>query len=393
MATITGPGSLQGEAPREGSRLREIAAGLDWTLLLAVGALLAFSLYVVDVATAEDVPGDPDFFVVRRMVHIGIGVLALVAMYLINPDRIARWAWVLLGVLLGALTVVFLIGTVARGSTRWITIGPLNVQPSEAGKVILILALAAIISERANLVGTVRLSVLALLVTAAPAVIIFIEPDLGTAMVYFAILAGILLIAGVPWHHFAVAGGVGVVGALVVLAALPAAGAPVLEDYQVDRLTAFVDSERDTSASGYQLDQSKTAIGSGGALGKGPDGATQTINDFLPEHHNDFIFAVVAEMFGFVGGAGLVLLFGLILWRAMRIAENASSRYDQLIVAGIISMLIFQVFVNIGMTVGIMPITGIPLPFMSFGGSHTIATMAAVGILLRIHARGGSGQA
>ncbi|MDH3227102.1 MAG: FtsW/RodA/SpoVE family cell cycle protein, partial [Thermoleophilia bacterium] len=260
--------------------------------------------------------------------------------------------------------------------------------PSEAGKLILVFVLAAVIAERAHLIGTVSLSVLALIITAVPALIIFLEPDLGTAMVYFAILAGILLVAGAPWHHFAVAGVVAALAVLIVVVVLPNTGVSVLQPYQVDRLTAFVDSERDPSDSSYQLEQSKTAIGSGGALGKGPEGATQTINDFLPEHHNDFIFAVVSEMFGFVGGGGLILLFGIVVWRAMRIASNAASRFDQLIVAGIVSMLVFQVFVNIGMTVGIMPITGIPLPFMSSGGSHTIASMAAVGVLMRIHARG-----
>jgi rod shape determining protein RodA len=389
MATITGPGTISRD--RGGSRLRAAAAQLDWPLLLAVAAILVFSVYIVDLATAEDVPGDPDFFVVRRVFHIGLGAVALIALYALNPDRVARWGWVLLGALLGALTVVFLIGTVNRGSTRWIEVGPLNVQPSEAGKLILVLVLAAVIAERAHLIGTVSLSVLALIVTAVPAAVVFLEPDLGTAMVYLAILAGILLVAGAPWHHFAVAAAAAAFAILVVLVVLPTAGVNVLQPYQVDRLTAFVDSERDPSDSSYQLEQSKTAIGSGGALGKGPSGATQTINDFLPEHHNDFIFAVVSEMFGFIGGGGLILLFGVIIWRAMRIAGNAATRFDQLIVAGIVSMLVFQVFVNIGMTVGIMPITGIPLPFMSSGGSHTIASMAAVGVLMRIHARGRRG--
>ena len=387
MATIAGPGELT-RRRQSTTWLRATLAQLDWVLLVAVAAILAFSIYIVDVATAEDIPGDPDFFLVRRIVHIGLGAIAMVALFLLNPDRIRRWAWVLLGVLLGALTMVFLIGTVNRGSTRWIEVGPLNVQPSEAGKLILVLVLAALLAERAHQIGTVSLSVLALIVTATPAAVVFLEPDLGTALVYGAILAGILLVAGAPWHHFAVAGGVAVVAALVVLVVLPATGVNVLQEYQVDRLTAFVDSDRDRGDAGYQLEQSKTAIGSGGALGKGPNGATQTINDFLPEHHNDFIFAVVSEMFGFVGGGGLIVLFGLVIWRAMRIASNAASRFDQLIVAGVVSMLIFQVFVNIGMTVGIMPITGIPLPFMSSGGSHTIVSMAAIGLLMRIHARG-----
>ena len=389
MATVATPRPIARD--RGGDRLRAAAARMDWILLVAVALILAFSVYIVDVATAEDIPGDADFFVVRRLLHIALGGVFFLAFYALNPERIIRWAWVLLGGMLGALTVVFVIGTVNRGSTRWIEVGPLNVQPSEAGKLILIMVLAAVIAERAHLIGTASLSVLALIVTAVPAAVVFLEPDLGTAMVYFAILAGVLLIAGAPWHHFAIAGGAAALAVLVILVVLPTAGVNVLQPYQVDRLTAFVDSERDVSDSSYQLEQSKTAIGSGGALGKGPDGATQTINDFLPEHHNDFIFAVVGEMFGFVGAGGLILLFGVVIWRAMRIAGNAATRFEQLIVAGIVAMLVFQVFVNIGMTVGIMPITGIPLPFMSSGGSHTIAGMAALGMLMRIHARGGRG--
>jgi rod shape determining protein RodA len=172
-----------------------------------------------------------------------------------------------------------------------------------------------------------------------------------------------------------------------VLWVLPAGGVHVLEDYQRERLTAFVGSDRDTSDQGYQLDQSTTAIGSGGALGKGPDGATQTQNDFLPEHHTDFIFAVTAEMLGFVGGAGLILLYALIIWRGLRVTAQASTPTDQVLAGAIVAMLAFQVFVNIGMTVRLMPITGIPLPLMSYGGSHTLTTFAAVGLLLGIHRR------
>jgi rod shape determining protein RodA len=161
----------------------------------------------------------------------------------------------------------------------------------------------------------------------------------------------------------------------------------VLKQYQVDRLTSFVDSGRDPAGSTYQLEASKIAIGSGGAVGKGPNGATQTQNDFLPEHQTDFIFAVVAEMFGFVGAAGLVLAYGLLLWRGIRIVARAATELEQLVAGGLVAMLAFEVFVNIGMTVGFMPITGIPLPFMSYGGSHTLSSLIAVGILLRIHRR------
>ncbi len=220
-----------------------------------------------------------------------------------------------------------------------------------------------------------------------PAAVVFLQPDLGTSLVYFAVLGAVLFLAGVPWSHFAVAGSVLAILILGVLWILPSAGVHVLQDYQVERLTAFIGAQRDSSDAGYQLDQSKTAIGSGGALGKGPDGATQANGDFIPEHHTDFIFAVTSEMFGFAGGGLLILLFALVIWRGLRTMARASSQVDMLVAGGIVAMIGFQVFVNIGMTVGIMPITGIPLPLMSYGGSHTISTMVAIGLLLGIHQR------
>ena len=226
-----------------------------------------------------------------------------------------------------------------------------------------------------------------------PAVIVFLQPDLGTALVYVAIAVAILWVAGQPITHFIVAGAVIVAAAGMILYVLPAAGLDVLRPYQVDRLTSFVDSGGDRTQSGYQLEQSKVAIGSGGAFGKGPSGATQTINDFLPEHHTDFIFAVVAEMFGFLGGGLLIAAYFIIIWRAIVIMRLAPTELERLVVAGIAAMLAFEVFVNIGMNVGIMPITGIPLPLMSYGGSHTLTNLVAVGVLLRIGMRGRAAQA
>jgi rod shape determining protein RodA len=252
---------------------------------------------------------------------------------------------------------------------------------------VLVLILAGIITERRSEVGTARFSLLALGATLVPAFIVFLQPDLGTSLVYLAILAGMLFFAGIPWQHFAVAGGV--LAGVVVLSLwlLPAIGTPILRGYQVDRLTAFLDSSSDPTRTGYQVEQSRIAVGSGGALGKGEDGATQVRNDLLPEHHTDFIFASQAEMYGFVGAILLILAFGLVIWRALRIMARAATQFDQLVAGGIAAMLAFEVFVNIGMNVTIMPITGIPLPFMSYGGSHTLTNLIAVGILLRIHRR------
>ena len=386
MSTLAPGRSRRAPSPLA-ERVRSAVGGLDWILLAAVVAISAISVFIVGEATRKDVPGDPRFYVDRQILFICVGAVFMVIATRLNLDKLARWAWGLWGGLLCALSVVFVVGTAVKGSNRWIDIGPFNLQPSEIGKVAIAVILAGIAIERMDDVGSARFTLFLFGVAAVPAAVVFLQPDLGTSLVYFAVLGAILFLVGVPWSHFAVAGSILAILILSVLWILPNAGVHVLQDYQVERLTAFIGAQRDTSDAGYQLDQSKTAIGSGGALGKGPDGATQANGDFIPEHHTDFIFAVTSEMFGFVGGAVLILLFALVIWRGLRTMARASSQVDMLVAGGIVAMIAFQVFVNIGMTVGIMPITGIPLPFMSYGGSHTISTLIAVGLLLGIYQR------
>ena len=386
MSTLAPGRSRRAPSPLS-ERVRSAVGGLDWILLAAVVAISAISVFIVGEATRKDVPGDTRFYVDRQILFICVGAVFMVIATRLNLDKLARWAWGLWGGLLGALAVVFVVGTAVKGSNRWIDIGPFNLQPSEIGKVAIAVILAGIAIERMDDVGSARFTLFLFGVAAVPAAVVFLQPDLGTSLVYFAVLGAILFLVGVPWSHFAVAGSILAILILSVLWILPNAGVHVLQDYQVERLTAFIGAQRDTSDAGYQLDQSKTAIGSGGALGKGPDGATQANGDFIPEHHTDFIFAVTSEMFGFVGGAVLILLFALVIWRGLRTMARASSQVDMLVAGGIVAMIAFQVFVNIGMTVGIMPITGIPLPFMSYGGSHTISTLIAVGLLLGIYQR------
>lgn len=367
-------------------RVRSAVVGLDWLLLLGVSAISLYSIFVVGRATENDAAG-PRFYLDRQIIFVVVGAVLMVLATRLNLERLARWSWGLWGSLLGGLAVVFLVGTAIKGSNRWIDIGPFNLQPSEMGKVAIAIVLAGIAVDRLEDVGTARFTLFLTAVAAVPAIVVFLQPDLGTSLVYGAVLAAILFLVGVPWSHFAVAGSIMAIMVLAVLWVLPNAGVKVLQDYQVERLTAFIGAERDTSDAGYQLDQSKTAIGSGGAVGKGADGATQSSGNFIPEHHTDFIFAVSGEMFGFVGGALLILLYALVLWRGLRTMARASSQVDMLVAGAIVAMIGFQVFVNIGMTVGIMPITGIPLPLMSYGGSHTLTTLIAIGLLLGIHQR------
>jgi len=384
MATF--PGQVGGTSARD--RATSALAGLDWWLLGAALVVSGFGVYVVRVATDGDIASDPGYFFTRQVAYALIGLVAMFFVLRLDLEWLTRYVWTLYASLIAAVGIVLVLGSSVRGSTRWIELGPLRVQPSELGKVVIAFVIAVVVVERIKSMEPGKLSLLVAGVTAVPAGIVFLQPDLGTALVYAAIALAVLWVAGQPFTHFVLAGLVVATLAVSVLYLLPAVGVNVLQPYQVDRLTAFVDSGVDRSETGYQLEQSKVAIGSGGAFGKGPDGATQTIYDFLPEHHTDFIFAVVAEMFGFMGAGLLIALYFVIIWRALVIMRRAATELERLVAAGITAMLAFQVFVNIGMNVGIMPITGIPLPLMSYGGSHTLTNLVAVGVLLRIGSRG-----
>jgi len=220
-----------------------------------------------------------------------------------------------------------------------------------------------------------------------PAALVMLQPDLGSALVYIVIGLATLFVAGAPWRHFAALGALVAVAVALALVALPAAGVSVLHGYQKDRLTAFLHPSDTASKESYQQHQSRIAIGSGEKTGRGND-ATQTRYNFLPEHHTDFVFAVVGERWGFAGAALVLSLYALLIWRGLRILTSAKNLYGAIVAGGIVSMLLFQVFVNVGMNVGIMPITGIPLPLMSYGGSSIVTTMLAIGLLQSIHAQG-----
>jgi rod shape determining protein RodA len=223
-----------------------------------------------------------------------------------------------------------------------------------------------------------------LLLGLAPAAIVFLQPDLGTGLVYGVITLTVLYIAGVHWKHFAALGAAAVAMVAIVLVIAPAVGAPVLKDYQQDRLTSFLNPSEDPRDSSYQVNQALIAVGSGGKTGRG-DEATQAQSGFLPERHTDFIFAVVGERFGFVGAAFLLSMYALLIWRALRILTLSKNVYGSMIAAGIAAMLMFQVFVNVGMALGLAPITGIPLPLMSYGGSSVLVTFMAIGLLQSVY--------
>jgi rod shape determining protein RodA len=359
---------------------------LDWVLMLAAGGLVAYGLWLVSGITRFDVPGDEGYFVFRQGIAAALGVLGLVVATLVPVDLARRYWKLLYGLTLGLMIVVFVLAEAIRGSKRWIDLGFIQFQPSELGKVLFVLALAGFLVERVGTASRWRMIVSALGLGAAPILLVFLQPDLGTALVYAASLFALLFFVGVRWTQLAVLGALGVLAIASVLWLAPAAGVQVLKPYQTARLTLNPDA--DPGGLTYNLDQSITAVGSGGLTGRGTVDATQTRLDYLPEHATDFAFASVAEQRGFVGAAILLLLYLLVVWRGLRVITGAGDLYGAVVAGGLVFGFVFQVFVNVGMTMGVAPVTGIPLPFVTVGGSSMVTNLLLIGVLQSIHARG-----
>jgi rod shape determining protein RodA len=360
---------------------------LDWVMLAAVAGLVAFGLWAIDGITRLDVAGNPDYYVVRQAVFALMGAVGLVAVLFIDPSLYRRYRKFLYGLLLALLLVVMVIGSEVRGSTRWIDLGFFQFQPSEFGKLLLALFVAGLLAERGKAIVEARTTLVALGAAAIPMLFVFFQPDIGTALVYGAIVLAALFFAGTRWRDLAVIAGVGTVVVAFVLWAGPAMGIDILEPYQRDRLTAFTDPSKNPRGAAYNINQSITAVGSGGLDGRGVTGATQTRLDYLPEHETDFVFAALAEQRGFVGALILLGLYLLLIWRGIRVIAGARDAFAATVAGAIVFGLLFQTFVNIGMTIGIAPITGIPLPFVSVGGSAMVTNLLAVGVLQAIAIR------
>ena len=359
---------------------------IDPLMLLATIGLIAASIYVIGSATQDDRAGDPNYFTYRQAAYAGVGFVLMLLMTRFDYSRLREWKLGVYSLLIGSILLVYSLGFSARGSKRAIALPFINFQPSELGKLLLVVALSAFMVDRIRRLTDRETTSRMVLLAVIPAMLVIAQPDLGSGLVYLAILGAVMFIAGTPWTHFAALGGLAAVAIVVVLVAAPAVGVEALKPYQKDRLTAFLNPGENQGREAYQINQSLTAIGSGGKTGRG-DEATQTKLDFLPEHHTDFVFSVVGEEFGFVGAALVLSLFALLIWRALRTLTMAKNFYGALVAGGITAMLMFQVFVNVGMTIGIMPITGIPLPLMSYGGSSVITTLMAIGLLQSIHAQ------
>jgi rod shape determining protein RodA len=286
------------------------------------------------------------------------------------------------------LVSVFVLASEVRGSKRWIEIGFFNFQPSELGKIVLAVLLASFIADRRHRLTEWGTTLGAIGLAVPLMVLVFKEPDFGTTLIYAAIVIGALFFGGAPWRHLAALGVVAALVAGALLWFLPSAGIEVLEPYQRERLTGFVDPDIDPSGSTYNVNQSITAVGSGGFDGRGEANATQTNYNYLPEHSTDFIFSSLAEQRGFVGAAILLLLYAVVIWRGTKIVAVAKDLYSAILAGTIVFALLIQVFINVGMTIGIAPVTGIPLPLVSYGGSSLLTTLIFIGLLEAIHVRG-----
>jgi rod shape determining protein RodA len=301
-------------------------------------------------------------------------------------SRLREYKYVLYGTMI-VLNVVVLGTSPINGARRWIPLPLFEFQSSEFGKVLLILSLAAFVVDRARRLNEIRTTARIMLLAVLPALIVIPQPDLGTSMVYVAIGFTVLFIAGTSWKHLAALLAIAATAVAIVVGG-PAFGVHVLKPYQQQRLTGFLTPSHDPRNQTYNITESLIAIGSGEKTGRGTAGATQTDLNYLPAPSTDFVFAALGETYGFVGGALVLSLYALLIWRALRILMIAKNLYGTVIAGGILAMLMFQIFVNVGMTIGIMPITGVPLPLMSYGGSSVLVTFIAIGLLQSIYVQG-----
>ena len=361
---------------------------IDPLILLAAVGLVAASLVGIYAASHTDFPDDPYFYVKRQALFCGVGLVLMLVLWRVDYSRLRELKYGIYVVLVGSILLVTAVAGATRGTRAWLDVGFVRIQPSELGKVLLILALSAFVVDRLRRLRERETTSRIMLLALAPTIIVMAQPDLGTAIVYVFIALAILFVAGAPWPHFAGLATLVATAVVIVLVVAPAAGVEVLKPYQVDRLTAFLHPSDDPGDEGYHQAQSKIAIGSGEKTGRGVEDASQSRLNFLPEDHTDFVFSAIGETYGFVGAALILSLYALLVWRTLRILTLAKNLYGALIAGGIAAMLMFQIFQNIGMTVGIMPITGVPLPLLSYGGSSALATFIALGLLQSIYAQG-----
>ena len=387
----TSPIEVPDEAPVQSTR--GLRLPLDPLLTLAVIGLGICSILTLGGATREFVPGQPRYYVDRQAIYLVIGFGLMGVLSRIDYSRLRQLKYPLYGALILSILAVFAAGHSAEGAQRAIAFPLFSFQASEIGKVLITLVLAAFIVDRSRRLRELDTTARVLLVALFPAMLVIAQPDLGSGLVYMAIAFMLLFIAGTSWRQLTALVALVAVSAAFVLVAAPAAGVHVLKSYQVERLTAFLHPSSDPKKKGaYQLEEAKVAIGSGQKTGRGVN-STQIRGHYVPEDDTDFVFAALGEQYGFIGAALVLSLYALLIWRTLRILTISKDLFGSLVAAGVLAMLMFQVFVNVGMAVGIMPITGVTLPLMSYGGSSVITTLLAVGLLQSIYVQGRASQA
>jgi rod shape determining protein RodA len=364
------------------------APGLDWLLMLAVLALVTLGSLLVWSATShrEDLTlGDPTAYLKKQLVNVAIGLVLLVTVMATDHRWVRIVAPLVYLASIVGLVLVLTMGSTINGSRSWLQLGSMSIQPSEFAKLAVVIGMALIVAERAegrwqNQVGTVEV-VGMLVVAGVPASLIMLQPDLGTMLVLSATVFGVLATSGAPRRWLGLLG----IGGVTAAAAAVAAG--FLKQYQVDRFMAFTNPDLDPQGAGYNTEQARIAVGNGGLFGQGLFHGSQTRAGFVPEQHTDFIFTVAGEELGLVGAGVLIALLGIVIWRALAIARHTDDVFGRVAAAGIACWFGFQAFQNVGMCLGIMPVTGVPLPFVSYGGSSMFAGMLAIGLLQNIHLR------
>jgi len=368
------------------TRLR--APGLDWVLMGAVVALLVVGSVLVWSATAPRdslTGGDPTAYLKKQLVNVAIGVVLMVMVLATDHRRVRILAPLVYLASIAGLVLVLVMGSTINGSRSWLMVGGMSIQPSEFAKLAVVIGMALFLAERLEgswmrRVGSVEVIGM-LAIAAVPAALIMLQPDLGTLLVLSATVFGVLAVAGAPrrWLVALTAGGLAAATFVVV--------GHVLKPYQIDRFMAFTNPNLDPRGAGYNTVQARIAVGNGGLFGKGLFEGSQTKSGFVPEQHTDFIFTVAGEELGLVGAGLLIALLCIVIWRALSIAQHSDDRFGRVAAAGIGCWFGFQAFQNVGMCLGIMPVTGVPLPFVSYGGSSMFAGLLAIGLLQNIHLR------
>ncbi|HHW07699.1 MAG TPA: rod shape-determining protein RodA [Clostridia bacterium] len=372
---------------------KKLLKNLDFLLIAVILAILAFSAVVVSSASQSVIPSKPYYYAQRHLMNIALGLVGMFAILGVNYVQFAPRQKQIYGLMVFLLVIVLVpgIGHTSKGAQSWIDLGFMHLQPAEVAKLLFIMTFAQFLADRQNELKTFRDFLPTFVYVAAPMALIMLQPDMGTAMVFIGIYFGMMFVAGANLRILLALGFGGLIFVIVgvwfhlnVFEWLP------LKTHQIQRLLAFIDPYNDGKGGlgfGYNVIQSIVAVGSGGLWGKGWGKGSQVQGNFLPEHHTDFIFSVLGEEFGFVGAALFLLLYLLLIYRLLLIAFHAKDMFGCLIVVGVVSMILFHLLINVGMTIGIMPITGIPLPLFSYGGSSMLVNLTALGLALNVGMR------